>query len=107
MAAHLLETSIVGTILAHEDRVHRRLHIVIDAPCTGPAKESERPVMRIEDHLLGLTWISPDIWHPAVAQAHMCDLDRCGDPIDQHDLMAPIELIGLARIEAQRNVGSS
>jgi hypothetical protein len=45
MSAHLLETAIVGAILAHEDRVHRRLHVVVDAPRAGAAEEGERPVI--------------------------------------------------------------
>ena len=33
----------------------------------------------------------------------MRDLDRHRDTVDQHDLVAPVELIGLARLEAQRH----
>ena len=104
MSAHLLETSIVGSVFADEDRIDGGLHIVIDTPRTGTAKESERLVMRIEDHLLDLPWISPHKWHPAVAQANMCGLHGRRDTVDQNNLMAPIELIGLARIKAQRNI---
>jgi len=63
--------------------------------------------MRIEDHFLGLTWISPDIWHPAVAQAHMCNLHGRRDTVDQNNFMAPIKLIGFARVKAEGYVCSS
>jgi hypothetical protein len=41
-----------------------------------------------------------------VTQADMGDLHDRGHAIDQNNLMAPIKLKGLARIEAQRNIGA-
>ena len=35
VAAHLQEASIILTILADEDRLHRRLHVVVDAARAG------------------------------------------------------------------------
>ena len=35
----------------------------------------------------------------------MGDFDRCRHTVDQNGLMAPVELIGLAWIEAERNIG--
>jgi len=106
MSAHLLEPAIVGAILADEDRVHSRLHVVIDTPGTGPAEECEGPVVRVKHHLLGLARIGTHERHPAVAQADMGNLHGRGHPIEDHDLMAPVELVGLTRIEAQRHVGT-
>jgi hypothetical protein len=83
MAAHLLEAAIVGAILADEDRVHRRLHVVVDAPRAGAAEEGERPVVGVEHHLLRLARIGPHERHPAVAQADMGNLHRRGHAIDQ------------------------
>jgi hypothetical protein len=103
MAAHLPEPSVVRALLAHEDRIHRRLHVVVDAPGAGALVEGECPVMRVEHHLLGLARVGPHEGHPAVTEPHVGDLDRHGDAVDQHDLMAPVELVGLARIEAQRH----
>ena len=106
MAAHLLEAAIVGAILADEDRVHSRLHVVIDTPGTGAAKEGERPVVRVKHHLLGLARIGPHERHPAVAQADMGNLHGCGHAIEDHDLMAPVELVSFARIKAQRDIST-
>ena len=57
MAAHLQEAAIVGALAADEDRLHRRLHVVVDAPRAGALKEPECPVVGIEHHLLRLARI--------------------------------------------------
>ena len=82
MPAHLLETTVAGAILADEDRVCHRLHIVVDAACARTAKEGERLVMGIKNHLLRLALISPHKRHPTVTEAHMRDLHRRRDAID-------------------------
>jgi hypothetical protein len=43
MAAHLHGATIVATILADEDRLHRGLHIVVDAMSAGALEQGERP----------------------------------------------------------------
>ena len=52
VAAHLQEAPVVGPLLADEDRLHRRLHVVVDAARAGALEEGERPVMGVEHHLL-------------------------------------------------------
>ncbi|SLN78046.1 hypothetical protein ROA7023_04698 [Roseisalinus antarcticus] len=79
---------------------------VVDPAGTGAAEEGERPVVRIEHRLLRLARTGPDERHPAVAQAEMGDLGRHGHAIEDHDLMAPVDLAGLARIEARRHIGT-
>ena len=59
--------------------------------------------MGVEHHLLRLARIGAHERHPAVAEPHMGDLHRHRDAVDQHDLVAPVELVRLARREAQRN----
>ena len=73
-AAHLQETAIVEAVLADEDRVHRRLHIVVDATSAGPLEQREGPVMGIEHHLLRLARIGAHEQHPAVAKPDVGDL---------------------------------
>src|ERR1051325_1109500 len=57
MAAHLQEAAIVEATLADEDRLHSRLHIVVDPASARTLEERECAVMRIEHHLLGLAGI--------------------------------------------------
>ena len=61
--------------------------------------------MRIEHHLLALAHIGPGEHHAAVAEPDMGDLHRDRHAIDQHDLMAPVELVGLARRIIERHIG--
>src|SRR6516162_3859402 len=105
MAAHLQEAAIILTVLADEDRLHRRLHVVVDATGAGTSKEDEGAFVRVEYHLLRLTRISPAEHHPAVAQADMRNLHGHRDAAHHNDLVAPIELVGFARRERQWNEG--
>jgi hypothetical protein len=83
--------------MANNERCHRsREHTL--------AKERERLVVRIEDHLLRLAGIGADEHHPAVAEADVGDFHGYRHAVDHHDLVAPVELVGLARIEAQRYI---
>src|SRR5215470_8017872 len=105
MAAHPQKTTIELAILAKEDRLDCRLHIVVDAARAGALEEGESAIMRIEHHLLGLTRIGPHERHPTVAQPDMRNLDSHCHPVDQHDLVRPIELIRLPRRKTQWNIG--
>jgi hypothetical protein len=103
VAAHLQEAPIVGALAADEDRLHRGLHVVVDPARAGPLEEGERPVVGVEHHLLALARIGPHEQHPRVTEPNVRDLHGRGDAVDQDDLVAPVELVGLARIEAQRH----
>jgi hypothetical protein len=59
----------------------------------------------VKHHLLRLARVGPDEEHPAVAEPDVRHLHSHGGPIDQHDLMAPVELIGLPRRKGQRHKG--
>ena len=73
---------------ADEDRLHRGLHVVVDAARAGPFEKSKRAVMRVEHHLLRLARIGADEQHPAVAQPDVRHLHRHRRAVDQHDFMA-------------------
>jgi hypothetical protein len=103
MTAHLQEAAIVLPLLADEDHLHRRLHVVVDAARAGASEEREGAIVRVEHHLLGLAWIGPHEQHPAVAQPHMRDFHRHRRAAEHHDLVAPVELVSLARRERQRH----
>jgi hypothetical protein len=54
VATHLGEAAIELPVLAQEDRLDRRLHVVVDAAGAVAPEEAERPVVSVEHHLLGL-----------------------------------------------------
>ena len=70
VAAHLQEAPIILPVLADEDRLHRGLHVVVDAARAGASEKGEGPLVRVEHHLLRLARIGANEHHPAVAQAH-------------------------------------
>jgi hypothetical protein len=105
VTAHLLEAPIVEAVLADKDRLHGRLHVVVDAPDAGSLEQGEGPVVGIEHHLLRLPRIGPHEQHPAVAEPHVSHLHGHRHSAQQDDLVAPVELIGLPRRKAQRHIG--
>ena len=52
----------------------------------------------------GLARIGPYKQHPAMAQPDMRDLDRDRHAVNQHDLVRPVELVGLAGRKAQWHI---
>ena len=101
--AHLLEAPVEPPLLAHEHGLHCRLHVVVDAPPRDPAEHRERPRVGVEHHLLGLARIGPDVEPAAVAQPRVRHLHRRRNPAQLDLLVAPVELVGVARREAQRH----
>ena len=70
MAAHLEKAAIVEPLLANEDRLDRRLHVVVDPARAGAFEEGKRPVMGVEHHLLALARIGAHEQHPGMAGGH-------------------------------------
>jgi len=103
MPAHPLKAAVELAVFADEHGFDRRLHVVVDAARAGPLEESKGAVMGVEHHLLGLARIGAHEQHAAVAQPDMRHLDGDRHPVDQHDLVRPVELVGLSRREAQRH----
>src|SRR6478736_2330859 len=107
MAAHLQELSIVETLLADEDGRHRRLHVVVDAALACALEQGECPVVGVEHHLLRLARISSHKQHAAMAEPDVRHLHGHRRAVQQDDLVAPVELVGFTRREAQRHIGRS
>ncbi len=105
MAAHLQEATIVGALAANKDRFHRRSHVVVDAAPARALEEGEAAVVGVEHHFLALARVGARKQHARVAEPQMGDLDLHGRAVDQHHLVAPVELVGLARRERERDVG--
>src|SRR5208282_6069766 len=83
--AHLEEAAIVLPILADEDRLHRRLHVVVDAARAGAPEEREGPLVGVEHHLLRLAWIGAREHHAAVA-------GNCEAAYDRQDFAEALRL---------------
>ena len=75
VARHLHEAPVERALLADEDGLHRRLHVVVDASPAGTLEQPECPVVGVEHHLLARARISADEEHSAVAQPDVRDLD--------------------------------
>src|ERR1700691_2571860 len=103
--AHLQKAGIVLARLANEDRLDRRLHVVVDAAPTDPAVKLERLVMGVEHQLLGVAQINPNERHAAVRQLHVRRLHRQRQSLERDRLVAPVELVGLPRRKAHRHIG--
>ena len=103
--AHLKEAAIVLAILADEDRLNRRLHVIVYAAPAGALEESKSPLVGVEHHLLRLARIGAHEHHPAVAEAEMRDLHGRRHPVHHDNLVAPIKLVSLARRERERHIG--
>src|SRR6185437_9519489 len=104
MAAHLQEAAIVETAFADEDRLHRRLHVVVNATPAGPLEQRKRPVVGVKHHLLRLARIGPNEQHPTVTKPDVRRLHDYRDPAQQDHFVAPIKLVGFSGRKAQRDV---
>ena len=105
MAAHLQEAAIVEAILADEDRLHCRLHVVVDAASAGALEQSKCSIMSVEHHLLRLARIGANEQHTAVAEPDVGNLHDRRHAVQQNDFVAPVELIGFSGGKAQRDIG--
>ena len=103
--AHLQEATIILARLADEDRLHRRLHVVVDATPTNAAIKLERLVMGVEHQLLGLAEVDAHERHAAVRQLHVRRLDRKRQVQERDRFVAPVELIRFSRRKAHRHIG--
>ncbi len=61
MARHHQKPAVEDAFLADEHRRHRGLHIIVDTAQGHASEEGKAARMRIEQHLLRLARISPDI----------------------------------------------
>ena len=103
--AHLQKAEIISARLADEDRLDRRLHVVVDAAPADPAIEPERLVVGVKHQLLGLAKVDAHKRHAAVRQLHVRRLDHQRQARKRDRLVAPVELVGLPRREAHRHIG--
>jgi hypothetical protein len=105
MTAHLQEAAIINAILTDEDRLHCRLHVVVDAALACALEQGEGPVVGVEHHLLRLARVDPHERHAAVTKPDMGSLHGHRHAAEQDDFVAPVELVGFTRSKAQRDIG--
>ena len=101
--AHLQEAAIILARLANEDRLDRRLHVVVDAAPADAAIEQERLVVAVEHQFLSLAEVRAHERHPAVRQLHVRRLDGQWQALERDRFVAPVELVRLAGGETQRH----
>ena len=70
-------------------------------------EQSKGPIVGVEHHLLRLAGISAHEQHPAVTKPDMGGLDDYRHAAQQHDFVAPVELVGFSRSKTQRDIGCS
>ena len=99
--AELIEATVEGALAADEDRGDGRAHVVVNAAPARSAKEAEALLVGVEHHLLRLTRVGAQQEQAGVAEPDVGDLDLGGHAVDERDLVAPVELVGLARREAE------
>src|SRR5690606_25047656 len=85
MATHLQAATVVAAIPADEDRVHRRLHVVVDPARARAAEEGECPVVRVEHHLLTLARIGSNKEHATMTKPHVRHLHRRGHTVENNN----------------------
>jgi hypothetical protein len=106
VAGHGQEPGIDLTRLAGADPVHRRLHIVKDAPPRHAAEDPERVPVRVEWHLVGLQQVRSQQERPAVRELDVGDLELRVLSGNRRPVLAPVELEGLPGLEGQRHEGA-
>ena len=103
MRAHGGEARVDGALLAVADRIHRRLHVVVDAAPGHAAEGDEGPRVRIEQHLVALGRIGHQPEGAAGGELHMRHLEPPPQSADKDVLAAPVELERFARRKHQRH----
>ncbi len=107
VADHRGEACVDVARLAGQDLVHGGLHVVVDAALGHAVEHAEGVVMGVEQHLVGLQQVGPDVEGPAVAELEVRHL-KLGALATQHGpVLAPIELEGLAGLEDQGHEGAA
>src|SRR3546814_4208460 len=109
MIGHEQEAAFEITLLAGEHARHRRIQIIVVTAPRHAAEESERPIMSVEQHLLALTRIGPDVRRARCAETSVRHLHPHRLAGDLHILVAPVELVSLTRLERseERRVGKA
>ena len=103
VAAHGRKPGIDHPALALLDLVHRRLHVVVDAPASHAAERRKRPRVRVKQHLVPLAGVRHQPERARGAQLQVRHLRLVVHPAHHDAFVAPVKLERLAQLEAQRH----
>jgi len=103
VAGHRQEADVDIALLAAADLVDRRAHVVVDAAPRNAAKDTERMIVGVEQHLVCLQEIGPDNEGAAVAQLRMGHLQLGPLIADDGPIFRPVELERFTGLECQRH----
>ena len=108
MGGHRREASIDGAGLAAAwHTIHRRFHIVVDAPARHAAETRQAAGVGIEEHLVALAGISHHPKGAGCAELHVGELDLAIQAANQNTFVAPVELEGLACDKGEGHEGGA
>ena len=93
--------------LANTNSTDHGFRVVDNNLAGNPLVKGQSPHVGIEYHLQRFPRISDNKWLAAVAQLEVGHLDLMGHAADFNHLVAPVELVGFLRVEAERNEGFS
>src|SRR3546814_13725733 len=105
MIGHDQEAAVEHALLTGEHARHRRLHIIVDTAPRHAAEESERPSMSVEQHLLALTRIGPDVRRARCAETSVRHLDR-KSVVEGKSVSVRVDLGGRRIIKKKKNARS-
>jgi len=83
MAAHLQKAAIVLPVPADEDRLHRGLHVVVNAAPAAPLEQRERPVVGVKHQPRSDVFqfsYTLAYWEPTLSQLDGLTDNRLGKP---------------------------
>ena len=105
VARHGLEAGVDRAALALANLVDSCLHVVVDAPPWHAAKGSRGAGMGVKQHLMGLAEVGGEHEGAAGRQLGVRGLQALAHAAHEQVLAAPVELEGLAHLEAHGHEG--
>ena len=90
--------------LPFKTQVHRRLHVVVNAPARHTAQRRKTAGVRVKQHLVPLAGVGHHPECPAGAQLEVRDLHVVVHPANEQPFFAPVKLKRLAQLETQRHI---
>lgn len=107
MAGHSTEAGVDLSELATADTIDGCAHVVVDPPPRDASKHRKGTVVGIEQHLMGLQGIIPQLEGSAVAELEVSHLQLGAYTRNDSPILAPIKLEGFSSTEDQGHKNAS